>query len=270
MSTAYTARNLTCRIAGRAIVANVDLSVQYGSVLALVGPNGAGKSTLLGALAGDIGLYGGSLLLDDQPIGHWSTGQLAQRRAVLMQSNMVSFGFSVAEVVAMGRAPWTREVDDDQRIVAEAAHRTDVAHLWDRSVMSLSGGERARVSLARVLAQQAPVVLLDEPTAALDLRHQEDVMAIARELAEAGRAVVVVLHDLSLAAAWADQIAVLDQGRLVTHGAPLDVLTAELIEQVYGLPVRIVTDTATARLLVVPQSPARSTTHKGNTHDNIR
>ncbi len=155
----------------------------------------------------------------------------------------------------MGRSPWQGrpESGEDDEAVAEALRLTDTEALTGRRFTELSGGERARVSLARVLAQRTPVVLLDEPTAALDLRHQEDVMAIARSLAAAGRTVVTVLHDLSLAAAWADRIAVLSRGELVAAGPPAEVLTAELIGEVYGLAVHILTDTPDGRPVVVPK-----------------
>ncbi|KQY59981.1 hemin ABC transporter ATP-binding protein [Aeromicrobium sp. Root495] len=250
--------DLECRLGGRPVVAGVGLDVRYGEVLALVGPNGAGKSTVLGAVAGDLAASAGSVLLDDRDVGEWSTRDLARRRSVLLQSHEVSFAFTVREVVEMGRAPWLgrEEQDDDEEAVAEAMRRADVVHLADRPFTQLSGGERARAALARVLAQRTDVVLLDEPTAALDLRHTEDVMAVARDLAAAGRAVVVVLHDLSLAAAHADVIAVLDAGRLVAHGAPADVLTPEVVSSTYGIDVHVIAD-PDGRLLVVPRRAPR-------------
>lgn len=161
---------------------------------------------------------------------------------MLTQENSLSFPFRVLEVVQMGRSPWTRtaEIARDSAAVGEAAARADGAHLAARRFTELSGGERARVSLARVLAQDTEFVFLDEPTAALDLRHQEDVRRIARNLADAGRAVVVVVHDLSFAGAIADRIALLGGGRLIALGAPGEVLTADAISTVYELPVDVV------------------------------
>jgi iron complex transport system ATP-binding protein len=178
--------------------------------------------------------------------------ELARRRAVLTQDNSLSFPFRVREVLEMGRSPWARtpRLDDDDRALADAASRADIAHLLDRRFTELSGGERARVSLARVLAQDTAVVLLDEPTAALDLRHQEDVLGVARELAAAGRAVVIVLHDLSLAGAVADRVALLAEGRLVAIGSPKQVLTAAAVSRVYGVDVEVIERDGT--LLVVP------------------
>lgn len=243
------------RIGGAALVEDVTLEIRYGEVLALVGPNGAGKSTLLGMLAGDVAPTTGAVLLDERPLGEWAPKELARSRAVLLQSNQVAFSFSALQVIEMGRAPWigTAGADDDTRAIHAAIAATDAEHLVSRGFPTLSGGEKARVSLARVLAQDTGVVLLDEPTAALDLRHQEDVLRIARRLAAAGRAVVVVLHDLSLAAAYADEVAMLAEGRLVACGAPDAVLTAERVEEVYGIPVRVLRDEGTGRPIVIPR-----------------
>ena len=210
-------------------------------MLALVGPNGAGKSTLLSVLSGDRKPDSGTVTIDGRELGSIRHGELARLRAVLTQENSVSFPFRVSEVVAMGRSPWARSLEsrDDVAVVNEALEVTDVAHLGDRRYTTLSGGEKARVSLARVLAQHTPVVFLDEPTAALDLRHQEDVMRVARSMAEDGRAVVVVLHDLSLAGAYSDRMALIAHGALDAIGTPSEVLTAERVERVYGLAVEL-------------------------------
>jgi iron complex transport system ATP-binding protein len=242
-------------VGGVALVADVTLEIRYGEVLALVGPNGAGKSTLLGMLAGDLAPTAGTALLDDRRLDEWTPKELARARSVLLQANQVAFSFSAQQVIEMGRAPWigTPGSDDDARAIAAAVAATDVTHLIERGFPTLSGGEKARVSLARVLAQDTTVVLLDEPTAALDLRHQEDVLRIARGLAADGRAVVVVLHDLSLAAAYADEVAILAGGRLVAHGAPDAVLTADRVEEVYGIPVRVLRDEDTGRPVIVPR-----------------
>lgn len=243
------------RISGVTLVEDIDMDVRYGEVLALVGPNGAGKSTLLGLLAGDLAPTTGLVSLDDRALGDWSPRELARARAVLLQANQVAFSFTAQHVIEMGRAPWigTDRSDDDLRAIDDAIAATDVRHLTSRAFPTLSGGEKARVSLARVLAQDARIVLLDEPTAALDLRHQEDVLRIARGLATEGRAVIVVLHDLSLAAAYADEVAILAGGRLVAHGSPDEVLTAERVEDVYDTPVRVFRDEDTGRPIIIPR-----------------
>lgn len=239
----------------RAILSDVSIDVRAREVLALVGPNGAGKSTLLSLLAGDVDPVEGTVLLQGRPLLEWSAKERARRRAVLLQSNQMVFPFTGQQVIEMGRAPWigTPEADADEEAIARAIGFTDSGHLVHRTFPTLSGGEKARVSLARVLAQEAPVILLDEPTAALDLRHQEDVLRVARALAAAGAAVVVVLHDLSLAGAYADVVAVLDRGRIAATGDPAEVLTPELIGAVYGLEVRVIPDEDTGRPIVVPR-----------------
>ncbi|MBH0081855.1 heme ABC transporter ATP-binding protein [Salinibacterium sp. SWN167] len=233
------ARNVSVRLDSRAILDDVSLDVAPGEVLALVGPNGAGKSTLLSVLSGDRKPDSGTVTIDGRDIGGIRHAELARLRAVLTQENTVSFPFRVSEVVAMGRSPWSRTRDsrDDVAVVNDALAVTDVAHLSERRFTTLSGGEKARVSLARVLAQHTPVVFLDEPTAALDLRHQEEVMRVARSMAADGRAVVVVLHDLSLAGAYSDRLALVAHGTLDAIGTPSEVLTAERVERVYGLAV---------------------------------
>jgi iron complex transport system ATP-binding protein len=244
---------LTVVLDGRRVLDDVSLDVVPGEVLALVGPNGAGKSTLLSVLSGERVPTSGQVIVDDRDVRSFSPLELARRRSVLTQDNALSFSFRVIDVITMGRAPWTRtdEIARDAEAITSAASRADVTHLAGRRFTELSGGERARVSLARVLAQDTPIVFLDEPTAALDLRHQEDVLRIARELALAGRAVVVVVHDLSLAGAVADRVALLSAGRLVAVGAPSVVLTADAISAVYGLAVRVVD--IDGRPLIVPQ-----------------
>lgn len=237
---------------GTTVLDDITIDVVPGEVLVLVGPNGAGKSTLLGVLSGERRPTRGTVEFDGRELGSIRGTELARLRSVLTQENTVSFPFRVAEVVAMGRAPWARTIEgrDDVAAVTEAMDAADIRHLATRRYTSLSGGEKARVSLARVLAQQAGTIFLDEPTAALDLRHQEDVMRRARGLADAGRAVVVVLHDLSLASAYADRLALVAVGRLEALGAPAEVLTEERVERVYGLPVEL--HLVAGRPVVVP------------------
>jgi iron complex transport system ATP-binding protein len=247
------AEGLSVVLDGRTVLDDVSLEVVPGEVLALVGPNGAGKSTLLSVLSGERTPTAGHVIVDDRDVRSFSPLELARRRSVLTQDNALSFPFRVIDVITMGRSPWTRtdEIARDAEAISSAASRADVTHLAGRRFTELSGGERARVSLARVLAQDTATVFLDEPTAALDLRHQEDVLRIARDLAVAGRAVVVVVHDLSLAGAVADRVALLSAGRLVAVGAPSVVLTPDAIADVYGLAVRVVD--IDGRPLIVPQ-----------------
>jgi iron complex transport system ATP-binding protein len=172
-----------------------------------------------------------------------------------MQSNAVSFPFTVREIVEMGRAPWARTplLSEDGDAISSALELADVAHLEHRRFTQLSGGERARVSLARVLAQRTPVVLLDEPTAALDLRHQEDVMTTVRHLARDGAAVVVVVHDLSVAAGYADRVALLVEGGLDAIGVPTQVIEASRVSRVYGVEVDIELVGKPPRPIILPR-----------------
>jgi iron complex transport system ATP-binding protein len=179
---------------------------------------------------------------------------LARKRAVLLQETQVSFPFSVADVVRMGRAPWAAaDATDDDAAVFAALVATDTFDLARRVFQTLSGGEKARVSFARVLAQEAEVLLLDEPTAALDVRHQELVMSLARQQADRGRAVLAVLHDLALAAAWADQLALIGDGCLVAAGPVAEVATTERLSDLYRHPIRVLPDPTTGLPLVVPE-----------------
>lgn len=239
-------------LGGAAIVHGVDFSLHAGEILMIIGPNGAGKSTLLGALAGDLA-YAGSIRLGGRELSEYSNRELALRRAVLRQSGTISFPFDVVDVVKMGRAPWRSitPVEEDDRVIAQELVRSDTLRFAERPFTSLSGGERARVSLARALAQRTALLLLDEPTAALDINYQEQVLAIARQSARQGNAVIVVLHDLSAAAAYADRVLLIADGGMRACGSPAEVMTAEALSEVYRHPVRVVADEAGA-LAVVP------------------
>jgi iron complex transport system ATP-binding protein len=240
-------------LGGTTVLEDIDLTVAEGELLVLVGPNGAGKSTLLGVLSGEIDPRHGEVRYGQRAVATIRSSELARLRSVLTQENTVSFPFLVSEVVAMGRSPWARTPfgRDDAEAIAKAMDAADIAHLAGRRYTQLSGGEKARVSLARVLAQRTPVIFLDEPTASLDLRHQEDVMRVGRRMADEGRAVVVVLHDLSLGSAYADRLALVSGGRLEALGTPTEVLTAERVERVYGLPVEL--HELAGRPVVVPR-----------------
>lgn len=242
-------------IDGRAILDAIDLRFARGTLTALVGPNGAGKSTLLAVASGDLAPGVGRVRLSGAELRDWKARPLARERSVLPQDHAVRFGFSVREVVAMGRLPHAPDPAADARLVDAALVSADVAHLAARDVQTLSGGEASRVAFARVLAQATPVVFLDEPTAALDLRHQESVLRIARQLADEGACVIVVLHDLNLAAGHADRIVMLDRGRVAADGSPREVLTQATIETVYGQPVLVLEHPTRGVPLVVSDDP---------------
>jgi iron complex transport system ATP-binding protein len=232
------ASGLTYRAGGRAIVSNVDIEVPGGQLLALVGPNGAGKSTMLGLLAGDLTPNAGSVTMCGRPVRGARPRDLARLRAVMPQQSSIQFPFTAAEVVALGA--YAGSASDPRAEVEDALQRVDAAHLATRRYTTLSGGEQARVTLARVLAQRTPLLLLDEPTAHLDLRHQSLLLRVARSLADEGHTVVAVLHDLNLAAQWADRVAVLAGGELVACGSPTNTLTASTLSTVYSHPITVI------------------------------
>lgn len=239
----------------RAVLEDVTVEVEAGEVLALIGPNGAGKSTLLSVLAGDLTPGRGTVRVGERAPSGWSPMELARRRSVLLQNSQVAFSYPVEEIVAMGRTPWkgTPLAEEDDRACAEALETTRTRRLRHRDVTTLSGGENGRVQLARVLAQRTPLILLDEPTAALDILHQEETLRTCRELAAAGAGVVVVLHDLDVAAAYADRIILLERGRIVAQGTPEQVCTSRRLTEVYGWDIEVLRHPVSGRLLVLPR-----------------
>lgn len=226
------------------VLADIDLELKPGEVLGVLGPNGAGKSTLLGALCGELHPDHGRVWLDQHELSQWDGTQRAQRLAVLPQASTLDFAFSVEEVVGMSRLPHqTGRVRDDE-IVAAALQAADVGHLSGRSYLALSGGERQRVHLARVLAQLWPgaagqTLLLDEPTSMLDPLHQHTTLQAIREFADRGAAVLVILHDLNLAARYCDRILLLEGGRPHALDTPQQVLRPEPLKAVFGLDVLV-------------------------------
>ncbi|WAJ36604.1 heme ABC transporter ATP-binding protein [Pseudomonas sp. GOM7] len=238
------ADNLGVRRGDTLVLQGIDLQVQPGAVLGVLGPNGAGKSTLLAALSGEVAACQGSVSLDGQPLASWPGQTRARRLAVLPQSSSLSFAFAVREVVAMGRLPHASGRQRDAEIVLQALRAADAEHLASRSYLTLSGGERQRVHLARVMAQLWPgeqgcSLLLDEPTSALDPLHQHTTLAAVRAFAQRGVAVLVILHDLNLAARYCDHLVLLHQGRAQAQGSPDQVLQADLLHSVFGLDVLI-------------------------------
>lgn len=238
------ANNLAVQRGRRTVLAGIDIQLQAGHVLGVLGPNGAGKSTLLAALCDELPASEGTVSLDGQPLAGWPGQERARRLAVLPQSSSLNFAFTVNEVVGMGRLPHASGRVRDGEIVAEALRAADALHLAERSYLALSGGERQRVHLARVLAQLWPgaegqILLLDEPTSMLDPLHQHTILQTVRDFAGRGVAVLVILHDLNLAARYCDHLLLLQDGRPRAYGTPDAVLTAEILEAVYGLQVLI-------------------------------
>jgi iron complex transport system ATP-binding protein len=248
------AEGLVVELGGRPVLGGVEVGVRAGELVALVGPNGAGKTTLLAALAGDVARAGGRVEVAGRSLDDWAPLDLARRRAVLPQQVQLGFPFLVEEVVAMGRSPWagTDAEDRDAAVVAAALEEADATHLIGRRFPTLSGGERARVALARVLAQSTQLLLLDEPTAALDVHHQELVLGALRARVDAGAGVVVVLHDLGLASAHADRVVVVAGGRVEADGPAAEVLTGPRLTAVYAHPIEVLPHPRTGAPLVVP------------------
>lgn len=251
---ALTAHDVEIDLGGRPVLHGVSLGAEPAQIVALVGPNGCGKSTLLSILAGVRAPKAGSVHLGGRHLGAYPARELARHRALVTQSNRVDTPFTVREVVELGRYPWLREPQarDSAQLVEEAIVACGVEDLVDRPFPQLSGGQQARVSLARALAQDTPVLLLDEPTAALDIGHSEQVLKILRTRADAGLTVVLVVHDLSLAAAYADRVALMKGGRILAHGTVDEVFTAELLTQTYDHPVSLVRHPDTGELIITP------------------
>jgi iron complex transport system ATP-binding protein len=237
----YSADALHVALGGHPILHDLTFTVEAGEWVALVGPNGSGKTTLLRTLGGLLP-YTGTLSLDGQPIKAWKPRSLARRLAFVRQSPTLAFDFSVEDFVLLGRAPHHRWLEGfsraDRDEVGRALAELDLETFADRSLDTLSGGEQQRVQLAQALAQGAGVLLLDEPTAHLDVHHQFDGMDRVAAL-DPPRTVVAAFHDLAFAARYADRLLVLDEGRLVAHGSPRDVLTPDLIRAVFRMDAEI-------------------------------
>ena len=239
---ALSARGLAVDLDGRAILRGIDLDAAPGEWVAVVGPNGSGKTTLLRALGGLLP-YRGSATLRGRELREWPARDRARTLALVRQQTDLPFAFSVREVVAMGRAPhrgWLGPLAGaDREAIEDAITGLSLGPLADRPVSALSGGEQQRVLLAQALAQDAGVLLLDEPTAHLDVRHRMDVLDRVRGLAAGGRAVVAAMHELDWAARYADRVVVLGGGTVAASGAPADVLTPGLLADVFGVRAEV-------------------------------
>ncbi len=248
MSSGLQACGISVERGGRCILQDASLEIARGKFTAIIGPNGSGKSTLLKALAGLWPVSAGEVLFGGKPIQTYSRREIAQTIAFVPQDTRIDFAFTVAEIAGMGRHPhrgrFAPETAADRVATEAALARCDVAHLKDRDANTLSGGERQRVLIARSLAAQPDIVLLDEPTASLDIEHALDILALCRELARDGHAVVVAMHDLNAVARFADLVALVDEGRIVGAGPVDEVLHPAALERVFGVRAEALTDSA--------------------------
>lgn len=255
---------LSLRYERRLVIDELDVTIPDHSFTAIIGPNACGKSTLLRGLSRLLRPATGTVYLDGQAIGSLPAKEVARRLGLLPQSPTAPDAITVADLVARGRYPhqrllrqWSRE---DERAVSEAMAATGVAELAERAVDELSGGQRQRVWIAMVLAQQTSILLLDEPTTYLDIAHAVDVLDLCADLHEhQGRTLVTVLHDINHAARYATHLIALNAGRIVAQGTPGDILTSELVEEVFGLACRVIDDPETGYPLVVPRARQRAT-----------
>ncbi|WP_244177229.1 ABC transporter ATP-binding protein [Streptomyces albus] len=253
---------LTLAYDRRTVAEDLTVAIPDRSFTVIIGPNACGKSTLLRALSRMLKPAAGSVLLDGRDISATPAKQVARTLGLLPQSSIAPDGIGVSELVSRGRYPhqgllrqWSSE---DERVVAESMAATGVTDLADRTVDELSGGQRQRVWIAMALAQQTPLLLLDEPTTFLDLAHQIEILDLCARLhEEEGRTLVAVLHDLNHAARYATHLIAMREGRIVASGPPAEIVTADLVEEVFGLPCRVIDDPETGTPLVVPAARRR-------------
>jgi iron complex transport system ATP-binding protein len=258
--TALSFRSLAVRLDGTTILDDVSGSVDEGGWLTVIGPNGAGKSTLLRALAGLVPAQG-SVRLDGSDTSKLRARELARRVALVPQTPSMPAEMTVAEYVLLGRTPHlgylARESKGDRELAAEALRRLDLGRIAGRRLGTLSGGERQRAVLARALAHEAPLLLLDEPTSMLDIGRGQQALELVDSLrAEAGLTVVATMHDLTLAGQYADRLLLLDRGRVVAAGTPREVLTDELVARHYRAIVRVVEEEGAGLVVVPARAPA--------------
>jgi len=257
MTARLSGRDLSVAYGERVVVRDLDIDVFDRTTTAVIGPNGCGKSTLLRALGRLMPARRGHVLLDGQRIDRMPTREVARLLGLLPQSPTAPDGITVADLVSLGRHPhqsWYRQWSgDDERAVSEALAWTGISELADRPVDALSGGQRQRAWISMALAQGTELLLLDEPTTYLDLAHQIDVLDLVERMhTERGRTVVMVLHDLNLAARYADRLVAMKDGRIVASGPPAQVLTVDLLRDVFGLQARVLDDPVTGTPMVVP------------------
>ncbi|TNJ42742.1 ABC transporter ATP-binding protein [Phaeobacter sp. B1627] len=249
--------NLSVSLAGQPVLQNLSLALPTGKVTGLIGPNGCGKTTLLRTIAGLQPMQHGAVNWQDQPVSALSATERARQIAILPQSAQAPDSMTVADLIARGRTPYLRAfrpmTQHDRQAVRTAIARVGLSDLADRAVASLSGGQRQRAWIAMVLAQDTPLVLLDEPTTFLDLHHQIDILELVTDLARShGKTVIAVLHDLNLASRFCDHLVALRAGEVITAGPPAEVVTQDTMLRVFDLPCQILPDPRYATPVVLP------------------
>ncbi len=256
MNDLLNARDLSFGYAERRILDNVSLSVAAGEFVGLIGANGSGKTTLLRILLGLLSPQTGEVFLGGDSIKDLSRREIALRATLVRQETTIDFDFTVREIVAMGRNPYlgrfTPEKATDRDAIARAMRATETDVFAARFVTELSGGERQRVHIARAIAQETPLILLDEPTSNLDLTHQFDALQLIKNVTRAGKSALAAIHDLSLAARFCDRLLLLSNGRIVAGGEPFEVITETNLRQHFGLRARVRRDEETGSLIVFP------------------
>lgn len=265
-------QNISYRIGTKQILDHISFGASPGELLVILGNNGAGKSTLLKVICNDLKPDHGTVEIDKRNIYDYAPQELAKKRAVLKQHTPITLPFKVREIVMMGRYPYfkSRETDHDKAIVNEAIAKAGITHLADQNYLSLSGGEQQRVQLARVLAQASGentrYLLLDEPVNSLDVAHQHNTLQLAKTFAQGGNCVVAVLHDLNLAAMYADKILMLKSGKIAAYGTPEEVFTNETITHTFGFPAHVQPHPTAGCLMICFGTPAFSVTDLNPQH----
>lgn len=261
--TTLATRALTLGYGERNIVDGLDIQIPPGQITAIVGPNGCGKSTLLAGLARILAPRSGSILLDGREISSLPTREIARKLSLLPQDAVAPDGLTVEELIRFGRQPyrglmrqWSAE---DAAIVQSALRATRLESLADRPLDALSGGQRQRAWIAMTVAQDTPLVLLDEPTSALDLGHQIEVLELIRELAQGGKTVVMVIHDLPSACRYADHLIAMSDGETIAEGPPATIVTEALVEKLYGVRCTLLHEPGTGAPLIVNPVSIRHT-----------
>ena len=255
------AKGVVCGYDDRDVLRDVTLSVQRGEFVGLIGPNGSGKSTLLRALTGILPLRAGAVLLEGHPLAHYSRREIAWKIAVVRQLGGGLFPFTVRDYVLMGRTPYLGRLQSqrptDMALARQAMALTDVAYLAERPITDLSGGELQRATIARAVAQQTDMLLLDEPTAFLDLNHQREIFELLRRFnAEQDVTILCVSHDLNLAAQYCPRIVVLKEGLIYADGPGAQIISEQMVRQVYGAPVQVDTGPGgKPRVSLLPAGP---------------